>query len=51
MLWYQHDTVEWGILMAFTKPMHKNSEIIAARTIKQGLNAILLVMSTKDLPK
>lgn len=41
--------------MAFTQPMHNNSEIIAeiiaARTIKQGLNAILLVMSTKDLPK
>lgn len=36
--------------MAFTKPMH-NSEIIVARTIKQGLNPILLVMSIEDFPK
>lgn len=50
MLCYQHDTIEWGILMAFTKPMH-NSEIIVARTIKQGLNPILLVMSIEDFPK
>lgn len=50
VLEHQQDTKGWGILMAFTKLMHNSSEIKAARTIKQGLRAIL-VMSTMDLLK
>lgn len=36
--------------MAFTKPMHNSSEIKAARKMKKGLRAIL-VMGTMDLLK
>lgn len=36
--------------MAFPQPVHNSSEIIAAGTIKQGLNNLLLAMSSADLP-